>query len=249
MPPRRDTANLYQTILDRKQRLQAEQDAMAAQSTIQEPTASRVREDLLHARLPPGEKSRYLPQSSSSQDSGLIAACKALRKAIRKVFRLCRSRVIGRPALEIIQRRETGAETNEKPLYVSHQARTIKLYSGHVIKILCYIWRTSNNPDSALYKLRDEPSLLLDKIRTSTVASTENSVVSEDLERLCAQFWTSLLHRPLSDDEYQSPLLSGVAVLALRDDHLGGGWHSAANFSPILSALITTSKMLFLYDT
>lgn len=44
--------------------------------------------------------------------------------------------------------------------------------------------------------------------------------------------------------KHESALLSGVAVLGLKEDHHGGGWVPAHEFSPTLSALITTSQAL-----
>lgn len=57
----------------------------------------------------------------------------------------------------------------------------------------------------------------------------------------------ALLDHTLLDDEHQSALLSGVAVLGLKPDHHGGGWVLAHEFSPTLSALITTSKALVVH--
>ncbi|KAK1919461.1 hypothetical protein P3342_013200 [Pyrenophora teres f. teres] len=57
----------------------------------------------------------------------------------------------------------------------------------------------------------------------------------------------ALLDHTLLDDEHQSALLSGVAVLGLKPDHHGSGWVPAHEFSPTLSALITTSKALVVH--
>jgi hypothetical protein len=48
----------------------------------------------------------------------------------------------------------------------------------------------------------------------------------------------------LTDDEYKSALLSGVVVLGLKPEYVGSRWAPAHEFSPILSAIITTSKAL-----
>jgi hypothetical protein len=57
-----------------------------------------------------------------------------------------------------------------------------------------------------------------------------------------------LLDHPLRGDEQESGLLSGIAVLGLKPDYHGGGWSPAHDFSPTLSALITTSKALVVHQ-
>lgn len=44
-----------------------------------------------------------------------------------------------------------------------------------------------------------------------------------------------------TNDEYQSALVSGIAVLGLRPE---GGWQPAANFTPTLSGIIKVARML-----
>lgn len=68
------------------------------------------------------------------------------------------------------------------------------------------------------------------------------------LQTAIVRFWTSLLNHSLPDDEHKSALISGVAVLGLKADHLGSGWAQAHEFSPVLSALVTTSKALVVYE-
>jgi hypothetical protein len=68
----------------------------------------------------------------------------------------------------------------------------------------------------------------------------------KELEQACLRFWIALLDHNLAADEYKSPLLSSIAVLGLKPNHLGGGEYPAHEFSPVLSGLITTSKALVL---
>jgi hypothetical protein len=58
---------------------------------------------------------RQLPEAK--HEHGLNVACKAMRRVIRKAFQNCRFEVVGRHTLELIERRETGAPSNEKPFY------------------------------------------------------------------------------------------------------------------------------------
>ena len=57
----------------------------------------------------------------------------------------------------------------------------------------------------------------------------------------------ALLNHSLPNDEHKSALLSAIAVLGLKDNHLGKGFAQAHEFSPTMSALITASKALVVY--
>jgi hypothetical protein len=48
---------------------------------------------------------------------GLAAASRAIRRLIRRAFKIARPDKVGRPALEAVNRREIGERLNEKPFY------------------------------------------------------------------------------------------------------------------------------------
>jgi hypothetical protein len=48
---------------------------------------------------------------------GLAAASRTIRRLIRRAFKIARPDKVGRPALEAVNRRETGDRLNEKPFY------------------------------------------------------------------------------------------------------------------------------------
>jgi hypothetical protein len=182
---------------------------------------------------------------SNKRDPALVLVCKIWRRLIRKAFDNCRPEVVGRPALELIERRETGAESNEKPFYAGQKVKTIKHYSNQLISVFSYVWRTCDDDHRRPYRLSTKQTSLIDRIRH--VAGNDSLHQKDRLGTLCLQFWIALLDQALPDDEYQSALLSGVAVLGLKPDCRGGGWAPPHEFSPILSALITTSKALVLH--
>jgi hypothetical protein len=47
--------------------------------------------------------------------------------------------VVGRHTLELIERRETGAPSNEKPFYARQRVRTIRKYSQKLLYVFCYL--------------------------------------------------------------------------------------------------------------
>jgi hypothetical protein len=69
----------------------------------------------------------------------LAAASRATRRLIRQAFKTARPGEVGRPALEAVNRRETGERSNEKPFYAGQKVATIRKYSRVWVKVLRYI--------------------------------------------------------------------------------------------------------------
>jgi hypothetical protein len=84
----------------------------------------------LRAREPArGEAGENSGEEEIADEIGLGEACKAMQRLIQKAFRSCCAEIVGRLALEIIERREVGAESNKRPFYARHKVRIIKKYS------------------------------------------------------------------------------------------------------------------------
>ena len=49
---------------------------------------------------------------------------------IRRAIATCQSSIIGRSALEFVNRREVGEGKNERPFYTKHEDKTIKKYAA-----------------------------------------------------------------------------------------------------------------------
>lgn len=201
----------------------------------------RSRSALLEARTepipapdPPARDER------DTQEILLERACIAARRVVRQAFRTAQPHVVGRPALELIERRESGAASNEKPFYSGHKSTTVRRYSREVVRVLCYIWRTCNA--DPLYSLTHSQRACLQSMKRSARSTDLAARIRLRFHFLC--FWIGLLDHALDDDEHKNALISGIAVLGLKPDHLGRGWYEAFEFSPVLSALITTSKAL-----
>ncbi|KAH6132289.1 hypothetical protein HBI68_255650 [Parastagonospora nodorum] len=68
----------------------------------------------------------------------------------------------------------------------------------------------------------------------------------EELQHRMHEFMLSLLDQELGDDEYSSVLISAMAVLGISAT---SGWLSPLVYTPKQSAIITTSRMLVLYQS
>ena len=66
---------------------------------------------------------------------GLEDACRGTRRLIRVAFQTYKADIVGKAALESVNRREIGAESKEKPFYAGHQKKTIRKYSDIFVYI------------------------------------------------------------------------------------------------------------------
>ncbi|KAK4893308.1 hypothetical protein LTR49_028509 [Elasticomyces elasticus] len=198
-------------------------------------------------------ESEHVGDEEEDQEAvGLAEACHATRRLIRQAFRVCRPQVVGRAALEYVNRRECGAENNEKPFYGEKQVKTVRKYSGHWVKILRYIWRTHPREHRPQYALLEEQGKQLAHVQAMAVQVIENShsgreqaKAKRQLVRRCLQFWLSMFDQPLKDCEFQSGIISGLAILGL--DVQKEGWVPAVNITPILAGIITTLRAMVVY--
>jgi hypothetical protein len=243
------TTDITQEILCSWKNDQSKRQARQAQAVIRE--SHRVKVDPwleLTAWVPHLKgfsrvsllEAREIPDNNKECELG--TACKAMRRVIRKAFQSCRFEIVGRHTLELIERRETGAPSNEKPFYARQRVRTIKKYTRILLYVFCYLWRS--------YSRAERPQYKLSSLQESALLQAQQSIEQGDdiiLEKHCLRFWIWLLDHTLLADEHESGLLSGVAVLGLKPDRRGGGWVPAHHFSSTLSALVTTSKALVVY--
>ncbi|KAL7780627.1 hypothetical protein CFE70_010652 [Pyrenophora teres f. teres 0-1] len=196
-----ETANPASRVKADRQHQREEREAAIAKEKIKEGIRSQADPWL--------ELTGWVPHLQGIPRAALLRAKQP------KAFDSSQAKVVGRLTLEIIERREAGAESNERPFYSRHRVGTIKKYSQ--------------------------------KLLLKQIARTADAAKKEQLEERCLRLWMALLDHTLLDDEHQSALLSGVAVLGLKPDHHGGGWVPAHEFSSTLSALITTSKALVVH--
>lgn len=204
------------------------------------------RQELLRFRRPAnGEREKEEDEVETEEERGLGEACNAMRRLIRKAFRTSRPEVVGRSALEFINRRETGARTNEVPFYSEQKVATVRKYSQRLVMVLRYLWRTHAAKKRPAYKLMGKQYM-----RMRILQKAARSSDPEDrgrLEEHCLRLWIALLDHPLPGNEDESGLLSGLAILGIKSEQQGGGWVPAHEFSQTLSALITTSKALVVH--
>lgn len=223
---------------------------------------------LLHIRPADGERDEdglaSLFIAEDEEAPGLWRACKATRRLIRKAFASARPHIVGRAALEAMNRRETGAASNERPFYAEQKVKTLRKYSRSWVKILRYIWRTAGREGRPRYILTPKQEHCLERLQhivagiddgevdgsignghsqTSTTSAITDAAA---IEQASLEFWLAMLDHELKDEEFESGIISGLAVLGLEVEK--GGWMPAINYTPILSAIVTVARALVVYQ-
>jgi superfamily II DNA/RNA helicase len=189
---------------------------------------------------------------ASEEAPGLVEACKATRRLIRRAFSIVKPVIVGRAALEYVNRRECGAASQEKPFYGEQQTKTIWKYSGHWIKMLRYIWRTAGKQHRPDYQLTPEQTRRLTVMQQAAAAVKSNRGTQEERRRQRQQlvqavleFWIAMFDHHLKDREFESGIISALAVLGLDTEK--GGWMPAVNYTPILAGIITPLRAIVVY--
>jgi hypothetical protein len=83
-----------------------------------------------------------LIQKPRRNEKALSKVCWAVQIVIWKAQQASRLSVVGFPAMNYINRREMGSETNEKPFNARQTGKTMAKYAGWWSLIIRYMWRT-----------------------------------------------------------------------------------------------------------
>jgi hypothetical protein len=72
----------------------------------------------------------------------------------------------------------------------------------------------------------------------------EEDPMLKRIDQLCLDLCMTLLNHELGDDEYESVIISGLAVLGFQDDR---GWLNAEDYTTKYSGFIKIAQMLVIY--
>nr|OQO32516.1 hypothetical protein B0A51_00925 [Rachicladosporium sp. CCFEE 5018] len=180
-------------------------------------------------------------------EEALEKACIGTAVLIRRSFNASRAEIVGRHALQCVHRRENGAATSDRPFYGKQKVQTMRKYIAVFLKILRYIWRTEAMTARPAYRLTPEQEQALVKLRYAArmedkTAEYRQSGIREKVIDANLEFWIAMFQHPLGDNEYESGLLSGLAVLGARGEK--NGWVPAIHYTPTLAAVITTMRAI-----
>ena len=83
-----------------------------------------------------------LTHKPKQNEKALTRVCLAVKMVIWRAQQASCAKVVGFPAMNYINRREMGSDTNEKPFNARQTRKTMLKYSGCWLSIVRYIWRT-----------------------------------------------------------------------------------------------------------
>jgi superfamily II DNA helicase RecQ len=202
---------------------------------------------------------------AEEEDDGLVDACRATRALIRTALRKCQDadgeHGVGKAALEHINRREVGSKDKEKRFYARHTAQSIDKYSARWSQVLRYIWRTAEKEERPKYRLTERQRRSLDSFKTLARRDGEDELEGEQVARRSSArgeqewrermqtaaltFWIAMFDHELRDSEYESGIISGLAVVALNTR--AGGWMPPIVYTSVCAAMMTVLRAFVVY--
>ena len=147
---------------------------------------------------------------------------------------------IGLAAAFEVERRELGVKAR-KPFDHRLEEDTWARYKEVWQKLLCYWFRVQGLDDEEQppYSFTERQEQLWDEFEEAVEPGS--GVGSDRRDRMCLDMLVGILDHQLGDSDYDSILLSGLAVMGIRED---GGWVDAEDYTGVYSAVIKVARML-----
>ncbi|KAK5706932.1 hypothetical protein LTR97_001924 [Elasticomyces elasticus] len=174
-------------------------------------------------------------------EAALARACQATKRMIRYAFTTSTVEHVGRATLEAVNRRETGMKDNEKPFYGQLKVQSLRKYMQVWIKMLRYIWRTADRKNVPRYRSTKAQRTQLERFRAACQkpegeCQQDARWRQEAAEKASMVFWVQMFDQELRDNEFDSGIVSALAVLGLDEN---GDWKAAFNYTQVLSAAVS----------
>jgi len=162
--------------------------------------------------------------------------------------------------------RKIATQKPAMPFNSSMGEDTLKKYRGFWEQLLCYIYRMQEDEQfeevrpgyqltrpqqdafDALVRAVDDMTDRMEEAGSvegqERPGGQEEDPTLKRIDKLCLELCMTLLNHELGDDEYESVIISGLAVLGFRDD---GGWLNAEDYTTKYSGVIKIARMLVIY--
>jgi RecQ family ATP-dependent DNA helicase len=172
--------------------------------------------------------------------------------------------VVGLEALFEANKKEADKET-QMPFESWMDITTVTKYTEVCKTVLLYIFRSSDctSDERPPYELTEKQQICIDEVRNmieefvcwkedkegkgngEEEESDEEIKWMKLIQRKVLRLWIAILNHPLQDDEYKSVLISGLAILGMREDD---GWLDAEDYTPKFSAVIKLSRLMVIQE-
>ncbi|KAK6591640.1 hypothetical protein H4I95_12110 [Botrytis cinerea] len=197
----------------------------------------------------------------------LEVLCRAFDWLIQDAQHHCIRPVVGLEALFEANRKEVDQDVR-MPFDSWMDITTVIRYTEICKQLLRYIFRSKDiEPEKRPgYGLTERQQMCIEDVWTSieeliwwkeeqgalgSGAEDKEGESDEEIEwigriqRQILRLWMALLNQPLQDDEYKSVLISGLAVLGMREDD---GWLDAEDYTPKYSAVIKLARLMVVQE-
>jgi hypothetical protein len=212
------------------------------------------------------EESRALVAPVKDDEPELEVLCKAFDWLIQDAQYHCVRQVVGLEALFEANRKEVDKDVR-MPFDSWMDITTVIRYTDVCKQLMRYIFRSKDiEPEKRPgYELTGRQQVCIEDVWTSieefmwwkeeqggdSGSGAEEGESDEEIEwmgriqRQILRLWMALLNQPLQDDEYKSVLISGLAILGMREDD---GWLDAEDYTPKYLALIKLARLMVVQE-
>jgi superfamily II DNA helicase RecQ len=151
-------------------------------------------------------------------------------------------------ALQRLESFQPGQDA-QKPFHANLGMDTIQRYQRVWKQLLVYVLRTADT-ESQRYQCTKEQQDSIQSVRIAVENFREDSseAMQQEVDKYCLQLSVTLLAQRLTHDEYESAIVSFLAVMGL-ENILGTSryqFKNSAQYTPILSGFIKMAQMLTL---
>lgn len=201
----------------------------------------------------------------------LEVLCRAFDWLIQDAQYHCVRPVVGLEALFEANRKEVDKDVR-MPFDSWMDITTVKAYTEVYKQLLRYIFRSKDiEPEKRPgYELTERQQMAIQDVWTNVeefvwwkeeqgdLGSGEEEAEGESdeesdeeiewmgrIQRQILRLWIALLNQPLQDNEYKSVLISGLAILGMREDD---GWLDAEDYTPKYSAVIKLARLMVVQE-
>ncbi|KFZ23682.1 hypothetical protein V502_01840 [Pseudogymnoascus sp. VKM F-4520 (FW-2644)] len=194
------------------------------------------------------------PPVKKDEEAELFIIHEAFMSMIQEAQSIAIKSVVGKPALVEANRKERGKKS-KKPFNGKMSRNTFRKYTTCWKQLLSYIVRCEDLEDDKqpTFKFTNQQRASLDRLMEAAdqLSDYQEEGKSDDdemckeaqvnVQQALLRFCIALLDHNLVDNEYQSAIISGLAVLGVREDK---GWDNPEDYTPKLSAVIKLSQLM-----
>ncbi|KAH0553155.1 hypothetical protein GP486_006660 [Trichoglossum hirsutum] len=182
---------------------------------------------------------------------------KSLKRLVEKARQTILQRKISTFMLHRLESFHSGQDA-AKPFHVNMNLQTIERYQRVWSQLLMYVLRTADS-DSRLYRLKQDQRSCMQELLVAAnralqyedgeLEEEEVKAMHQELDGSCLALCMALLDHRLNHDEYESAIVSCLAIMGLEYIPGSSGtaqykFKDSAQVTPILSGFIKVAQML-----